>query len=302
METVINKNVRTDRIVLPERDLDVFPMLQDKISSNVISLENQFEITGGVDDRKRIGNTRDVPFRWICMLDLHNKNGDLFGGTGVLVSPRHVLTAGHNLDGCIKVEVTPGISGSFRPFGTYVSTTFKVHEKWKRSRDDSFDIGIIRLPKRIGNRLFRSIGGKKLGYWGSSSYSDEARLLPFIQNQQLNKKANLAGYPFDKGFNQLWWDIGKIVITKPRKVPGQIYYTMDTCGANSGSPVWLKSRSTGIRFLIAIHSGPCIKDGIECEDNPALHCPDTKTGASSNGGVFLSSEMIRTVRQWIRSV
>src|SRR5918994_1770968 len=56
----------------------------------------------GVDERQQVTNTTEVPFRWTCHItaffpDPENPGFELvFGqaGTGTLISPRHVLTAG----------------------------------------------------------------------------------------------------------------------------------------------------------------------------------------------------------------
>ncbi len=271
--------------------------------SNSMGDFSQQEIVDDFDDRKRLGSIKDTPYRWICMLDLHTKSG-LFGGTGVLISPRHILTAGHNLDGCNKVVVVPGINGRFKPFGSYESTTMIAHDKWKKHRDDNFDIGMIKLSKPVGNQRFNSIKGNVLGHWGHSAFGMGTRIIPFVQSNQLNKKANIAGYPSDKGFTQLWWDAGKIVNTAPAKASGAIYYTMDTCGAQSGSPVWLRSKSSGARFLIAIHSGPCLLDGSDCKELSGKLCPGSslRKPHSSNMGVFLTAGLIKTIRSWIRSM
>ena len=286
-----------------DAELELLHEHEDSLDSDANNLLTQLEIIEGVDDRKRIGNTRKAPFRWICMLDLHTTTG-IFGGTGVLVSPKHVLTAGHNLDDCLRVSVTPGISGNFKPFGTYESTNFDAHNKWKLSGCDNFDIGMIKLSQSVGDRTFSSLGGNKLGYWGSASLGEGTKMIPFNQGSQLNKKANLAGYPFDKGFDQLWWDAGKIVNGRPTVAPGLIYYKISTCGAQSGSPVWLTNPSSGSRFVIAIHSGPCIVHGAECTSTPGTRCPGSSgsRGNSSNGGVFLSSDLIKTIQGWIRSM
>ena len=57
----------------------------------------------GIDERQQVTNTTEVPFRWVCHItaffpDPENPGFELvFGqaGSGTLISPRHVITAGH---------------------------------------------------------------------------------------------------------------------------------------------------------------------------------------------------------------
>jgi V8-like Glu-specific endopeptidase len=65
-------------------------------------LDGELEIIG-TDDRVAVLNTLAAPFRFICALDLYSPDPDdpanliRFRGSGTLISPRHVLTAGHRL-------------------------------------------------------------------------------------------------------------------------------------------------------------------------------------------------------------
>lgn len=113
----------------------------------------------GDDTRKFVGNTVDVPFRWICCLDLcmnyKLKSGTVtsfFRGSGTLISPRHILTSAHNLfnydqlrgsdDKMVgpfwmdAIVVTPGRNGaksslaSRRPFGFAFAKRIGITRQW----------------------------------------------------------------------------------------------------------------------------------------------------------------------------
>jgi len=68
----------------------------------------EFEIFGN-DDRRFVANTLDIPFRFVCCLDLvfRNPNGGALlrlRGSGTLISDRHVLTVAHNVFDDISVK------------------------------------------------------------------------------------------------------------------------------------------------------------------------------------------------------
>jgi V8-like Glu-specific endopeptidase len=155
----------------------------------------------------------------------------------------------------------------------------------------------------LGDRTFSSLGGKKLGYWGSTTNGEGTRIIPFSKNNLLNKKANLSGYPGDKTLTQ-WWDADKIVNVNPKFGPELIYYTIDTCGGQSGAPVWLTNTAKGLRFMIAIHTGTCLpaSGSNDCQPIPGAPCLPNRQRFSSNRGVLLTASIINLFRGWMRSM
>jgi hypothetical protein len=76
----------------------------------------------GSDTGQRVKNTNEPPYRWICALDVYFAS-DVIRRTGLLISPRHLITTAHNLfkrsttNGqpsleAQKVTVTPGLDGT----------------------------------------------------------------------------------------------------------------------------------------------------------------------------------------------
>jgi len=274
----------------------------------------------GADGRVRIGDTKKVPFRWICYLELNFPDPDAPGkvlqaaGTGVLISPRHILTAGHCLFSSIKgskgtiakkqvISVTayPGRSAGYY-LGSATGTTFKIHGTWLASQSPRFDLGLIKLNTNIGDKVFSSLDNQALGFWGSQTKGQGTRIIPFDRAQILNNTANVAGYPGDKPA-WLMWHSDKIVNTNPQAGSELIYYLMDTCAGHSGSPVWLTNTSTGNRFLIAIHTGPCIVSGsgTDCSPQAGVPCIPGRQRYSSNRGVFLTQGVINMIMDWVRT-
>ena len=206
-----------------------YPELYEKSLSEVII---------GTDDRVRISPTTSFPWRAICSLRITAQNGNRFIGTGWLVAPRTVITAGH----CVymhdqggwpkSIEVIPGLNDAARPYGSYVGTSFRSVSGWVNDKKREYDYGCIILPTT-------SRPGDKTGVFGFAVKDN-----PYLLSAYLN----LSGYPGDKGGNQQWFMARKAKSVAPRV----IYYEIDTMGGQSGSPVWVKVGNA--RYAVGIHT------------------------------------------------
>jgi glutamyl endopeptidase len=196
------------------------------------------EVVIGVDDRVRINAITTYPWRCICSLAITAANGTSWIGTGWLVAPRTVITAGH----CVwihsqggrvaSIRVMPGRNGSATetPFKSCLATHVRTTVKWIEERDSSRDYGCILLPKSFLD--YSSLG--TFGYASLSSLS--------------NLTVNLSGYPGDKPAGTQWFHSRKIKSVESRR----FYYDIDTAGGQSGAPVWrLKD---GARHAVGIHT------------------------------------------------
>jgi V8-like Glu-specific endopeptidase len=98
-------------------------------------------------------------------------NGNTTHGSGVLVSPRHVLTAAHNIywpafGGHAKLVIFgPAEHGSISPFGVSFCTSMVTHKKWRTNAScgGNYDIGMIRLRHPLGTKA----GWMDLTPWSS---------------------------------------------------------------------------------------------------------------------------------------
>ena len=200
--------------------------------------EKELENIIGTDDRTRISPTTSYPWRAICALRIRTKTGKNYVGTGWLISPRTVITAGH----CVymhdeggwaqSIEVIPAMNGALRPYGSGVSATFRSVTGWTNDRNRDFDYGAIILPS-----AYRP--GSTVGTFGFATRNDST-----IMSLTLN----LSGYPADKGADTQWF-----MSRKPKAVSARVItYDIDTMGGQSGSPVWFLQ--DGNRYAIGIHT------------------------------------------------
>lgn len=195
------------------------------------------EVIIGSDDRVRVMQTTNVPWRRICALRIHFPSGATYRGTGFLIGPRAVATAGHcvylhNQGGWArKIEVIPGCNGSSHPYGQVVSTSFRSVGGWVTGKKPESDYGCIVLPA--------GAFPQNLGSFGFAAF--DAPML-------LAQPAVLAGYPGDKPFAEMWGMRRRIKAVTAKT----LIYDTDTVAGQSGAPVYIKRN--GQRFVIGIHN------------------------------------------------
>jgi glutamyl endopeptidase len=210
----------------------------DAIVGSYPELAESLEVIIGVDERIRVTDTRAYPWRAICALSITAANNRQFIGTGWLISPRTVITAGH----CVfmheeggwarSIRVIPGCNDSDQPYGVHVGTDLRSVTGWTTSKKREFDYGAIILPPA-------SRPGDQTGYFGFATRTDA-----FLINAALN----LSGYPGDKGGRQQWF-----MAQRPKAVSDHVItYDIDTMGGQSGSPVWVLEN--GQRYGVGVHT------------------------------------------------
>ena len=201
--------------------------------------DSALEVVIGPDDREQItGNTDAYPWRCICSLKLTANDGSDWIGTGWLVGPRTVITAGHCVyvhkrGGWVRsIEVIPGRDGSKTPFDSCIAQDFHSVRGWTENRERHYDYAAIILPEDCRY-------GDQLGWLGFANYDDGA-LSRF--------KVNLSGYPGDKPVGTQWFHSREIQrITEP-----VLTYEIDTAGGQSGAPVWVLTN--GQHYGVGIHT------------------------------------------------
>lgn len=184
----------------------------------------ELEIVGATDDRIMVANTLEVPFRWICHLDLFFSDPDRpnqevqFPATGTLIGNKYVLTAGHCLYDEIlgsleinrvrqrvrRIRVIPGLNGvdsrnrRISPLGAAWSQGVLVPSSWQATLDMQHDYGLIILQDALGARPQSALGGQPLGFWGCPARGAGTRIGSVTLAALQGQPVNLSGYPADK--------------------------------------------------------------------------------------------------------
>jgi glutamyl endopeptidase len=197
------------------------------------------EVVIDQDDRQQIVNTSEYPFSCIASLRITAADGSGWIGTGWLVGPRILLTAGHVVfmadhGGWVQqIEVIPGRNADNFPFGSVIATDYRSVQGWIRDNNSDFDYGVILLP--AANRL-----GDQLGWFGYQVHTDDELAALTI---------NISGYPGDKPTGTQWWMSGPVNTVSDRT----FVYTIDTAGGQSGAPVWIVDENNG-RYGVGVHT------------------------------------------------
>lgn len=193
----------------------------------------------GQDDRTRVLDTDQAPWRQICALEIETPFGS-FIGTGWFVGPKTIVTAGHcvfdttQMGGWAKsITVSPGRSGETKPFGALKATRFSSVDRWIESQDPDYDIGCIHLDQAPSD----NIG------WFSVAVMSNADLEHAL--------VNISGYPGDRGDGrEQYFHANRILRVGPRRV----FYDVDTFGGQSGSPVWIYEEGSNVPVVVGIHA------------------------------------------------
>ena len=205
------------------------------------------------DDRELRAATTAYPWSTICKLFVEFPDHARVTGTGTLIGPALVLTAGHMLSSkqhggwAQRVMVAPGYSAHCFPFGREIVTEGgQLHcpQGCLRREDTDYDIGLIRLNSELGSVA---------GWLGVESPSD-------ADLADLN--LHIAGYPGDRdGGERLYESQGRLEHSASRR----LFYRIVANHGDSGAALFVApgaAAGPGSRyFIVGVHTNHNDADG-----------------------------------------
>ncbi|WP_052046286.1 SEL1-like repeat protein [Candidatus Paracaedibacter symbiosus] len=265
-------------------------VVQDALVAKVIEEEPKATKQSGSSTLDHRYQVQD-PSQWPYCVHGHLMMG--FGeeekvvGSGILVGPNHVLTAGHNLyryDLAKKssqpekgwpqeVWFSPGRQGENFPFGYSKGCILLCPKEWitNSRQKDAYDFGMVILDKAIGN---------KTG-WSGLLYAPDI----FFKKWEIM----VTGYPGEKGskdyYSTQMWEMQNR--SEDRWFdPEKIFYRIDTSFGQSGGAIWRQwpspiSPEQNSVFTIGIHTDGSIN--------------------GNNSGVRITKDKFARIVDWIKT-
>lgn len=211
-------------------------------------------------------------------------------GSGVMISPRHILTCGHNIyemayDGrriwAEKVTAIPAAGhDGYSPLGEYACARMHAHPEWEKSPNRENDLAVLVLDDDLSQIA---------GFMG----------VGVLEGAVAGEEVVLCGYPMAKGNGKmtkfpetpkermdcmvgLWQRSGVLLSLSTDRL---LRYRIPSYGGQSGSG--LVKRCQDQSFVIGIHSG-----------GPQIEGHIGPQGAFYNEGVRLTRQHC----DWIQSI
>jgi glutamyl endopeptidase len=256
---------------------DGFDEMFGNVTDGWDELETDYGIIG-TDGRVRVSplprnpSTRLFPFNTICYIQVRNPGGFSAWGSGNLVTPRVLLTAGHVLRGAgnRQLRITPGAAfdspqPALRSTGSPSSQI--VNRSHFRMRPDfvgctATDYGLVILPR---------------------AFNRPTRFMP-LQARAASRSAirtTIAGFPGDKQRiqNGTMWRHSDGIETVAT-TDGLLRHRIDTMPGSSGSPIWLLGAGD-TRIQIGVHIGGTGCDSVRTR-NIAVRITDSVLAQIAN--------------------
>ncbi len=214
-------------------------MMAEAAGDDVTNPGNDPEAVIVPDGRVRLTPTTGYPWRTVVKLYMTAPDASTWIGSGAMIDPYHVLTAGHciffpdNGDSwATQIRVVPAMDNLDDPYGEAWMTSMDSYTGWTISNSPQHDWGLITLDRNIGDYT---------GWMG--------RMTAGSGNAIYTQTMNVAGYPsdLDSGVNMYFdSDIGDGATLNNH------YYWADTAPGMSGGPVW--RYAGGSRYILTVHA------------------------------------------------
>lgn len=193
-------------------------------------------VIGGSDNRIKVADISAEPYDAIVRL-LIDVDGVEYRGTGFMVKPNVMLTAGHNIYDhdankyCDKVYVVDKNGDLYQVYDAQIAPQFMLDSS------DKYDWAVAKVAVKPG----------ETGHYMKFKRMDE-RTSPDVTG----KEGEVAGFPAevrDVDTTDMYTEMGKI--TSYVEAEKLLNYSIDTSGGNSGSP--LIYCIDGTPYAIGIH-------------------------------------------------
>lgn len=208
--------------------------------------------------KKKVANPFAIPFRWICKVSVL-KNGKYdSGGSGVLISERHVLTAAHVVYDVIQnpaqydLEITIALDGDKDLGRTVRSGRPNIPSLYAPGKTD-YDYALITLNRPVGQSKFDELNGDRLCFWGSTDCGAGTLLVRVDPKNLVTQTAYTSGYPKNKGKSAMWCFSG--LLAEVGETARTMAYTADVTEGQSGSPVWIQRDGKFVLVGIVVSRG-----------------------------------------------
>ncbi len=193
----------------------------------------------------KVDNPQDYPWRANCKL-FFRKGNNYYTGTGVLIDPLHVITAGHCVHGgagegwASDMIVIPAYQDEASPYGDAYGVSLHAWTAWKNLSSSDDDIGLIKLDRPIG-----AVTG-----WHGYSYNNN--LIFYLSNNFQS-----AGYPAAEPYHgelMYYWqgrfDYGDFDASSGRWLGNEVAFSPSAYGGQSGSGVYLSEGTNNVIYAI----------------------------------------------------
>ncbi|MBP6950928.1 MAG: SEL1-like repeat protein, partial [Alphaproteobacteria bacterium] len=201
-------------------------------------------VISGQEGYVRVMNPSELPYQFHGHMIIKFLNGKEYVGSGTLVGPHHILTAGHNIfshkigEGwATSVKFIPARNEAEMLFGEAQGAVLLSVSNWVENQNKEYDFGMVILDESIGYRT---------GWAGIFAAPDN-----FLKQSIIH----ISGYPGnkvekDRQLAQMWTMSHHVKTV----LKDQITYEIDTYPEQSGSGVWTQLTDYSGYYVVGVHA------------------------------------------------